>query len=216
MGQIKKLGGIGTRKDGSGQEVANLDEVAKFIDVYCYADDGMTDASYTISAGDAVVMEYKTGSGYEISVSGLATSVVSEFGYFNVARLLDAAGQNTSGSQAGATGTSADIAFVAGIASETVTINKDSFEKVRIQVYGKCENVNVNPNVVLGERLVAETAADPSSIGRLQDIDSLVANNNTADIQELGEAAIVGIALTAASSNKCTVWLLDPLGLGGF
>jgi|TARA_R100000084_G_scaffold94389_2_gene48156 hypothetical protein len=212
MGQIKRLGGIGTRGFGT-NNTKNTEQVARFVDIFCYADDGMTDASYTISKGDAVVVEYLTGAGYQISVDGTATNVVSELGYFNVGRLLDAAGRNATGVQAGATGTAADIAFVAGIAAETVTIARDGFEKVTIQVYGLCEGVNVNGNVAVGERVVAETAAADASIGRLQDVDTLVGGSAQADIQELGEAAIVGIALTAASSNTATIWLLDPLGL---
>tara|TARA_R100001510_G_C7640198_1_gene197902 strand:+ start:415 stop:1059 length:645 start_codon:yes stop_codon:yes gene_type:complete len=210
---IRKVGGIGTRKDGSGGFKANLGEGAKFITVNVFADDGMSDSSYEIKKGDAVCLENRGTAAAHLTIGGSAVHVVDHFGFSNVARLLDAAGQNTAGNQAGATGSIADAAFCIGIAAETKTISKDTSELLSVQVWGQCEGVNVRTSTAIGERLVAETAAAVSSIGRLQNTDTLIGGNTQADIRELADVAIVGVALSAESSNTCTVWLLDPLQL---
>ena len=211
---IRKVGGIGTRKDGSGGFKANLGEGAKFITLECYAADNMADSSYKIKKGDAVVLEYNTGTGYQITIGSTQTNVLDHFGFANVGRLLDAAGRNTSGAQAGATGTAADLSFIAGIAAETKTISKDKNELISVQVWGRCEGVNVESSVAVGDRLVGSDAAANTSIGRLVEVDTVFGGSYAQAEQITGaDAAPVGLALTAASSNTCTVWLLDPLQL---
>lgn len=211
---IRKVGGIGTRKGPNGAaDVANLGESAKFISCYVYCDDGHT-ASYTINKGDALVMESAATAARHVSIAGVATDVLTYFGFSGVARPLDFHGRvSTSNGLGGAIGAATDLPFVFGIAAETVTVAADSFQLISVQVWGLCEDVNVASGVAIGERLVAETADADSSVGRLQDIDGLVDGTAAGDIEELGEAAIVGIALSAASSNKADVWLLDPLQL---
>ena len=207
---VRKVGGIGTRKDGAGGESANLGEGAKFITVNVYSDDGNT-ADLTITKGDAVCMENPGTTNSHLTIGGATVQVVTHFGFGNVARLTDAAGR--SAAIAGALGTIADAAFTFGIAAETVTISKDTSKEISVQVWGRCNNVNVAGTVAIGERLAAETAGADSSIGRLQDTDTLIGAALVADIREASDVAIVGIALSAASSNKSDVWLLDPLQL---
>ena len=207
---VRKVGGIGTRKDGSGGETANLGEVAKFITVNVYSDDGNS-ADITYSKGDLLCFENSGTSAAHLTIGGTATNVVTHFGFSNIARKADAAGRGAA--TAGATGTAADLAFCFGVCAETKVVAKDTSALISVQVYGKCENVNVASSVGIGERLVAETAAADSSVGRLQDTDTLIGGNAEADIEEMADAAVVGVALTAASSNKATVWLLDPFNL---
>jgi vacuolar-type H+-ATPase subunit B/Vma2 len=105
------------------------------------------------------------------------------------------------------------LAFCFGVCAETVTVTKDTSQLISVQVYGKCEGVNVASTVAIGERLIAETAAADSSVGRLNDTDEQIDSNAEADIEEMADAAVVGVALSDASSNTATVWLLDPFGL---
>ncbi len=65
---IRKVGGIGTRKGPNGAaDVANLGESAKFISCYVYCDDGHS-ASYTITKGDALVMESAATAARHVSI----------------------------------------------------------------------------------------------------------------------------------------------------
>ena len=209
---VKKVDGFGVRKLGQTTQ-ANVQDDKRFIRVFAYADDGMADASYTINKGDALCMEYVTGAGYQISVDGTATDVVSHFGYMNVCRKVDAAGQAATGTEAGAQGTAADMAFCFGVAAETVTINRDDAQLILCQVRGIADDVNVAASVGVGERLSAGNKDTTNDIGRLSDTDKQIDGNAQGDIQELADSAIVGIALTAAASNKAKVYLLDPLQL---
>ena len=207
---VRKVGGIGTRKDGSGGQTANLGETSRFINVFVFSDDGNS-SDITFNKGDALCLENAGTAAAHLTINGSATNVVTHFGFSNVARKVDAAGRGAS--LAGATGSAAELAFCFGICAETKTVSADTSEYISVQVYGRCEDVNVASTVAIGERLVAETAAADSSVGRLQDTDTLIGGNAEADIEEMADAAVVGIALSAASSNKATVWLLDPLGL---
>ena len=207
---VRKVGGIGTRKDGSGGFSANLGEAARFITMNVYSDDGNT-ADITYNKGDLLCFEHAGTSNAHLTINGTATNVVTHFGFSNVARKADAAGRGAA--TAGATGTATDLAFCFGVCAETKVVKADTSETISVQVYGKAEGVNVASTVAIGERLIAETAAADSSVGRLNDTDEQIDGGDEADIEEMADAAVVGVALSAASSNTATVWLLDPFKL---
>lgn len=90
--------------------------------------------------------------------------------------------------------------FVFGIAAETTTAAGD----VKIQTAGKFLEANVASTVGIGEKLVAS-----STDGRAQDQAQLHTTPNAAELVTTATYAVAAVALTAASSNKSDVLIID-------
>ena len=198
---VRKVDGFGVRRNATDAEVANFDDMQKFIAVYAYADDGMTDSSYTITKGDLLCFEHNAGAGYQITYNGTTTSVASLMGN-NMAfcRITDPDGTNTGGNQTGATGDKDDVAFAFGLAAETVTIQKDSYQLISVQVagiFGDTSNATGSgaktlSSVVKGDLLFCNSiTGGTANQGELASQDSFVAAATTGDRElELEHVAV--------------------------
>ena len=90
--------------------------------------------------------------------------------------------------------------FVFGIVTETTT----AAGYVKIQTAGKFSDANVASTVAIGEKLVAS-----STDGRAQDQAQLHGTPNAAELVTTATYAVAAVALTAASSNKSDVLIID-------
>ena len=181
MSKIGRIEGFGTRRNLSGTEVVNLQERAQSCRLIVYADQG--GSAVTFTKGDALALEYRTGSGKQILKDGVATDAVSEFGFSNVALQLSTADHLED--------------FACGIITETVTVAAGDYAIVDVQVAGKFESANVDSGVALANVLTASGTA-----GRL----AATSGDQMAQMK-------LAIALAAASSNKADIYLLDPFNL---
>jgi hypothetical protein len=182
---VYKVDGIGTRKDGSGGEVANFSEGNKrFIRINVYADDG---AAVTYTKGDAIAIEVNSGSGREITINGVATNAFDYLGIGNMATKAESGGANSSD------------ALCIGVIDETVTVAAGEFLPVSVQVSG-IASCNVHADTVAGDRL---SIAASSVAGQLKYAASGVYEDDV----------IVAVALEADTANFANCILLNPLGL---
>ena len=90
--------------------------------------------------------------------------------------------------------------FMFGIATETLT----AAGSLKIQTAGKYESANVASTVAIGEKLVAS-----STDGRAQDQAQLHGTPNAAELVTTLTYSVAAVALTAASSNKSDVLIID-------
>ena len=116
MQTVRKIDGFGTRKDGSGGEVVNLNEDSRFIELY---------AQESIAKGDIVSFSY---------AAAIDGTDATDYGYGNIVVKANNAAFTTQN--------------VIGVAAEAVTLSADdvtnaAWKKIRIQVSGRCEFVNV-------------------------------------------------------------------------
>lgn len=225
MSEPRKIDGFGTRDDGTGtgNSIANLNDVKKIINVYAYCDDGNT--AYTIAAGQLLVMEYQSGAGFQVDTSGSPEDVLTKFGFGNVSRLSDAGAQNAS-TPAGALGTASDRQWAYGVALDTTAIAVGKYQFIRVQVYGKFVGAYVAQSTAKDIRLIADVTAAATSVGVLAGVDAqidLIPGNTEANIQDmvtnLANSTAVAISLSASAQVGATavytadIFLLDPLNL---
>lgn len=182
MSKVQRIDGVGTRRDSSGNELANLPEREQSIRLFAYAN--KTGGAVTITAGDALALEYRVGKNItDPDNPSSSKGAVAHFGFSNVVVPLT---------------TDNDVEkFACGIAKETVTIADGDFAIIDIQVAGKFENANVVTGTAVGTVLSASGTA-----GRLDD----TAGDQVAQMP-------LALCLEAASSNLADVYLLDPMNL---
>jgi len=180
MSTVYKIDGFGTREsDSASSQLANLPERKKVVSLYVYAHTG--GGSVTIAKGDALALEYRTAK--TATYNGAATSVVSAFGFGNVAVPLITTDELED--------------FPCGVAAEGITLADAEYALIRVQVYGEV-NANVASGTAAGVSLFAGATA-----GRLA--------ATAADIDEQTKIAVnLG---AAASGNKADIFLLNPFNL---
>jgi|TARA_B100000282_G_scaffold225312_1_gene168128 hypothetical protein len=181
MSKIGRIEGFGTRRNLSGTEVVNLQERAQSCRLIVYADQG--GSAVTFTKGDALALEYRTGSGKQILKDGVATDALSEFGFSNVALQLSTSDHLED--------------FACGIITETVTVAAGDYAIVDVQVAGKFENANVGGSVAAADVLTASGVA-----GQL----AATAGDQMAQMK-------LAIALEDDTANKADIYLLDPFNL---
>lgn len=181
MSKIGRIDGVGTRRNASGTEVVNLHERAQFCRLFIYVDDGGSQT--TFSKGDALALEYRSGSGYQITKEGVATNAIEEFGFGNVAVQLITTDELEK--------------FACGVMAETITVGVGEYAIAKVQVAGKFEEANVVTATAIGKSLGASATA-----GRLDD----TAGDQIAQMK-------LAVCLEAAASNKADIYLLDPFNL---
>jgi hypothetical protein len=148
--------------------------------LYVYAHTG--GGQVQIAKGDALALEYRTAK--TATYNGAATSVVSAFGFGNVAVPLITDDELED--------------FPCGVADEAITLADAEYALIRVQVYGEVANANVATGTGAGLSLFASGSA-----GRLA--------ATAADIDEQTKLAVnLG---AAASGNKADIFLLNPFNL---
>ena len=137
---------------------------------------------------------YGSGSAGDIVVIDMTAGSITAHGYQAVEVLPHTEAGNEEALVVG-------VALDAWSADETI---------IRVQVGGVAENVNVDAGVAIGDLLIP--AYNTTDAGRVKAAHDTVAGSyNQGNLQLMFNSRAVGVALTAASSNKATVRLLNPL-----
>tara|TARA_R100001082_G_scaffold16669_2_gene8388 strand:+ start:11601 stop:12182 length:582 start_codon:yes stop_codon:yes gene_type:complete len=191
---VSKIDGIGTRKDGSGGETANFEQRRKFARLFLYVDDG--GAETTHKKGDWVAIETNTGSGYQITVNGVATNAATYWGLGNACVLADM------------DSTSHD-AFTCGVLAEEVTIKVGQWQAVSVQVEG-IAYVATDGNVAIGDKCTISSdagAVEPGVSAGENDAGTIVCIALETDDTDANN----GTSTTSGTSAQAI--LLNPLQL---
>jgi len=144
MSKVQRIDGVGTRRDSSGNELANLPEREQSIRLFAYAH--KTGGAVTITAGDALALEYRSAKNItDPDNPSSSKGAVAHFGFSNVVVPLITTDELEK--------------FPCGIAKETVTIADGDFAIIDIQVAGKFENANVASGLAVGKKVFASGTA---------------------------------------------------------
>ena len=166
---VYKVDGIGTRKDGSGGEVANLSEGnVKLVRLVGFAADSGGDVTYT--KGDVVALQRAAA-----TVGG--SDVIGQFGIANVIKLANAVTE----------------LLCVGVVTETVTVKDGTTDIIAVQVAGLFENANVATASTAGLQIFPSSSAGRGALLATSDPDTNKpyaialenASSNAADIMLL-------------------------------
>tara|TARA_Y100000114_G_scaffold72390_1_gene66360 strand:+ start:16784 stop:17359 length:576 start_codon:yes stop_codon:yes gene_type:complete len=189
---VYKVDGIGTRKDGSGGEVANFSEGNKrFIRIGMYRDKDLS--ALVAEKGNVVSIEVNTGSPHEILINGAAVNAADYIGLGNMVKIADH-------------GTALDEAYCIGVLAEDVSIAAGEYKFVSVQVSGVA-TVHTDGNATKGAYLVL----DASQAGCLTD--------TAADASDTHAVLAIALADDAADTSfassqfSCSAILLNPFSL---
>jgi len=186
---VYKVDGIGTRKDGSGGEVANFSEGNKrFIRIGMYVDQGGSDSDF--KKGDAVAIEIGSG---DIIINGVNTAAKDYIGLGNMVVLADSDTADHRG-------------LCIGVLGEDVSIAAGEYKYVSVQVSGLA-TVGTDDSATAGDILVLSADA-----GGLRKFDA-DADNDQGFVKVAIALEADATDLNVTAGDSCQAILLNPLGL---